>query len=171
MDYKKAIHCKKDEEIILVVHEAFRAHMFRFFLLGLWVLIPFFFFFPLMSLGLLGIILFFVLVLPAVYLFTFVYVQWARTALVITDQRIVDIDQRGLFDRMVSAVLFQNVEDVAYRVKGITPTLLRCGSVRIKVSGDVSDIVFHRVAKPAKIQQLIQDIRLMHMEAEGEEEE
>ena len=44
---------------------------------------------------------------------------WRRTQAIITDKRIIDIHQRKLFDVTVSEAGFYQVEDVAFRKKGV----------------------------------------------------
>jgi hypothetical protein len=159
MDVKKVITLKPEEELLSIVHESSCAYLLKFGFLGVWVILPFFFLFPLMRGGVPGFVLFLCLLLPGLYFLARTYKKWSGTALVITDKRIIDINQKHLFERKVSEVHYRHVEDVIYRVKGVVPTLCKYGDLRMKIVGERADIVFHRVRRPERVKNLIQDLR------------
>ena len=100
-------------------------------------------------------------------MFSHKYAKWSRTVLIITDQRIVDVNQKSLFDREVTEVRYHQIEDVLYRTRGFLPTLFRFGSLKIKLKGRASDILFHNIKKPERIQRLIQEVStMMHKKQE-----
>ena len=162
MNIEKIIQLKPHEEILQVVRGSFVPRSGKFFLLGLWFLIPFFFLFPLFRLGTWGIIGFFILVLSGIFLFWRAYRTWSQTVFVITDLRIIDIDQHGFFDQTVTEVSYPKIEEVTYRIKGLLATLFRYGTLRLRVTGDAADIEFARAKFPAGIQELINDLRSSH---------
>lgn len=155
----KNIQLKPEEEVLDVVHEDVIPHLPRFFLLCLWFVIPFFFLFPLFREGFLGVVVFFSLAGSAAIFFLRTFTKWVNTVLVITDRRVIDVERRGFFDRVVSEVPYAHVEDVTYRVKGIWPTLFRYGDVRLHVAGSAADIEFYRVPRPSRVHDLINDLR------------
>lgn len=55
---------------------------------------------------------------------------------IITTERIVDIEQRGLFSREVSEIPLQHVQDVTIEIRGIVETFLRFGTIRIQTAGE-----------------------------------
>jgi hypothetical protein len=159
MSVKSKIILKPEEELLNIVHESSCAHLLKFVLLGLWVLLPFFFLFPLLRGGVPGLVFFFLILLPGILYLYRAYRKWSGTALVVTDKRIIDIHQKRLFERKVSEVYYRQLEDVVYRTKGIVPTLCRYGDVRLKLKGDRSDIIFYRIGRPERVVNLIQDLR------------
>ena len=54
---------------------------------------------------------------------------------VITDRRIVAIDQRGFFRRHLSSFRLERLQDMNIEVKGIIPTLLNYGTIEAQTAG------------------------------------
>jgi len=159
MDVSKIIQLKPAEEVLEVIREDLSGYIGKFLLAVLWFIVPFFFMFPLFRSGMIGVIVFFALVISAAVFGSRLFFKWSRTVLVITDRRIVDVEQRGFLDQVVSEIPFPQVEDVSYRIKGFFPTVLRVGVMIIKTVGNAADIEFVRVRRPARLHDLINDLR------------
>jgi hypothetical protein len=54
---------------------------------------------------------------------------------IITDRRIILIDQIGFFNRNVSIFRLERLQDIEYFVRGLIPTLLNFGTVRAQTAG------------------------------------
>lgn len=54
---------------------------------------------------------------------------------VITDRRIVAIDQRGFFRRFLSSFRLERLQDMNIEIKGIIPTLLNYGTIEAQTAG------------------------------------
>lgn len=120
--------------------------------------LPFFFLFPLFRWGYWGVALFGApLLLGVVYAFR-VLITWYYNAFIITNCRVIDIDQRGFFERIVSEALYEKIQDVSYRRKGIWQTIFRYGDVMIQVAGGDIGLEIKKVRAPEKTQQLISDL-------------
>jgi hypothetical protein len=154
-----SIQLKPEEEVLEVVREDIVPHLPKFFLHILWFVTPFFFLFPLFREGWVGVLIFFGLVGTAAIVGLRAYVKWANTMLVVTDRRVIDVERRAFFDRIVSEAPYAHIEDVTYRVSGIVPTLFRHGDLRIHVAGTAADIEFRRAARPSRIHDLLNDLR------------
>ncbi|TAK03818.1 hypothetical protein EPO34_01505 [Patescibacteria group bacterium] len=168
MNLQRVIQLKPEEEILLAVREVVLPRVPAFFMLGLWFLLPFFLLFPLFRLGWLGVLGFFAILVPAVVFIWRAYRKWSDTMLVITDRRVIDIERRGLFDTEVCEASFADVDEVTFRIKGLMPTLCRYGDVEVKISGAAADIEFCRVKHPAKVHDLIADLRRSAREGEAD---
>lgn len=155
----KAIQLKPEEDVLEVVHEDIVPHLPHFFLLFLWVVIPFFFLFPLFREGWVGVLIFAGLFASATYFFLRAYVKWSCTVMIVTDRRVIDVERKAFFDREISEISYPRIDEVSYRVKGLFPTLFRYGSIRLHVSGTAADIEFKNAARPSRIHDLINDLR------------
>ena len=82
--------------------------------------------------------------------------------LIVTDKRVVDIDQRGFFDRIVTEASYAQIDEVSYRVKGFWSTVFRFGALRLDLAGSAADIQFGRIFRPSRIHNLINDLREEH---------
>jgi len=87
----------------------------------------------------------------AVYLasvLTYMLLQWLSYYLdvwIITDQRIVDVQQNGLFHRTVSEITMDRIQDVTVEVPGFIPTMLDFGTIRIQTAGELGEFVISEV--------------------------
>ena len=158
MRIEDIVQLKGGEEILSIVHEDAIPHAPKFALLFFWIVIPFFFLFPLFHLGLIGVLIFLALLGSALAVTYRQFKKWSHTMLVVTDRRVVDVEQKGLFDRVVTEAPFTRIEEVSYRIKGIFPTIFRYGELHLKLAGAAADIDFRRVRAPSKIQDLINDL-------------
>lgn len=159
MKLKDLIHPKPNEEILMIVRESLVPKSGMLFLFAIWFLIPFFFLYPLFRMGTLGSILFLVLVLSGIVLFWRTFRTWSHTLFIITDRRVIDIDQRGFFDRVVTESNFDHIDEVSYRMQGILSTVFGYGTVTVKLHGAAADLFFQHVRNPARVQDLLNDLR------------
>jgi len=78
------------------------------------------------------------------------FIGWYFSVFIVTDQRFIQIHQKGLFTRGVSDVGLQQIQSVSYEVAGINETLLGFGTIKMQTY--VGDVVIHELHHPAKIQ-------------------
>ena len=73
-----------------------------------------------------------VLVLALLLIWTDYYLDmW-----IITSNRIIDIEQRGLFNREVAEIPLRHVQDVTIEIRGVVETFLKFGTLRIQTAGE-----------------------------------
>lgn len=77
---------------------------------------------------------------------------------IITDKRVVDIIQSGLFKREVSECRLDRIQDVTTRVEGLSPTIFDFGDVHIQTAGAIKEFVFRQVPDPYGIKNLLLDL-------------
>lgn len=171
MKIEQIIQLKPEEEILMVNREVVLPRIPKLLLFILWFLLPFFFLFPLFRLGFLGVLLFLALVIPAAVLMFRAYRTWSDTMLIITDRRVVDVERSGLFQTEVCEASHADIDEATFRIKGFLPTLFKYGDVELKVSGAAADIEFHCVKHPAKVHDLIADLRRAVREPENDPRE
>jgi uncharacterized membrane protein YdbT with pleckstrin-like domain len=73
--------------------------------------------------------------IPLAYLFL-MWMDYYLDMWIITNERIVDIEQKGLFNREISEIPLHRVQDVTIHVNGIIETLLRFGTIKIQTAGE-----------------------------------
>lgn len=78
------------------------------------------------------------------------WISWHFSVFVLTDQRFIQITQKGMFHRAVSDLALAQIQSVNYEVSGLQETLLGFGT--IKVQTYVGDLTINDVHKPAHIQ-------------------
>jgi uncharacterized membrane protein YdbT with pleckstrin-like domain len=78
---------------------------------------------------------------------------------IVTDQRIINTEQRGLFVRHVSELKYDRVQDVTVEVKGIIPTMLNFGDVYIQTAAETERFIFRQIPNPYKVKDLIMSLQ------------
>lgn len=81
---------------------------------------------------------------------------------VITNDRIIDVEQLGLFSRTISELDLFRIQDVTSDVHGFFPTLLDYGTLTIKTASNNVHIVFYDIAHPNKLREHM--IQLSHID-------
>ncbi len=82
------------------------------------------------------------------------WIIWRKDILIITNQRIIDINQKNLFDKEVAEISFYKIRDVIYQVKGVLATVFDFGRIELHLVGG-SVLALERVPNPRKIQELL----------------
>ena len=97
----------------------------------------------------------FSMILGLLILFPF-WITWFYSILIVTDQRLIQITQKGLFHKTVVDLGLSQIQMVNYQVAGIQQTLLGYGTIMMQTY--VGDLVIHEVHHPAEIQKKILNI-------------
>lgn len=84
------------------------------------------------------------------------WMSWHFSVFVITNQRFIQITQKGLFHRSVVDMGLGQIQMVNYEVSGLQETLLGFGTIMMQTF--VGDLLIHYVHHPAKIQKKILEI-------------
>jgi hypothetical protein len=87
--------------------------------------------------------------------FFFSFIDYYLDVWVITNERIIDVQQRGFFSRIISEQKLFRIQDVTSEVHGIIPTLLRYGEVHVQTAGTKQRFLFHQVPDPDKVRDII----------------
>lgn len=79
------------------------------------------------------------------------WISWFYSVFIITNQRFIQITQKGLFHRSVVDIGLNQIQMVNYEVNGIQATLLGFGTIIIQTY--MGDLIIHEVHHPARTQQ------------------
>lgn len=158
------------EEIILLLRRHWKILFEYFFLFVVQIFIPLIFFFvgvkflewtpqtntPLTAVLILGASLYYL------YIWLFFFHHWIDYYLdlwIVTNERIFNIEQHGLFSRIVSELSIENLQDVTSEIKGKLNTLFDVGEVHIQSAGEEKRFVFEEIPHP---QQVASEIMRLH---------
>ena len=81
------------------------------------------------------------------------WIAWFYSVFIVTDQRLIQITQKGLFHRTVVDLTLAQIQMVNYQIAGLQETLLGFGTIMMQTY--VGDLVIHDVHHPAEIQKKI----------------
>lgn len=96
----------------------------------------------------------------ALYLLAFslgaliVWVKYYLDAWIITDQRIIDIEQHGLFRREVSEIPMEKIQNVTIEIPGFLATVMKFGTIKIQTASE-SDFTITEVPDCYRAKDLI----------------
>lgn len=75
--------------------------------------------------------------------------------LIITNDRLLDVDQHGLFARTVSEMNLAQVQDITTEIKGFLPTFFNYGNLIIQNAGTMTKFHLQNVRSPNKLREVI----------------
>ena len=83
---------------------------------------------------------------------------WKKNVLILTSQRIVQIQQKGLFSSTVMELLYRDVLEISYIRKGIRASIYGFGNIKMRTASN-NEIVIENIPNPDGIVEIINKIR------------
>lgn len=160
MGFTKRFNLRTDEQVVAVVRRSVLAYAAPAALAFLCVFLAFFLIVPLFARGRFGSAVFALLLALGITMAFRAFWFWYGTAFIVTNSRIIDSDQRGVFHRRISEAPFEKVEDIAIEIRGIIPTLFHLGTVRVQTSGAQALIELRQVPRPELLHELLGRLQL-----------
>jgi uncharacterized membrane protein YdbT with pleckstrin-like domain len=100
-------------------------------------------------------------ILVAFAIFFRAYFDYSQSVLVITNQRVINVDQNGFWKRKITETEINKIQDVSSETSGLFRTMLKFGDLVIRTAGvsQGSEIVAKNIANPYQVQQKIAGIK------------
>lgn len=80
---------------------------------------------------------------------------YTLNTVIITDQRIINSEQKGLFNRKTSELNSNRIQDVSVHTNGIIETLLKFGNVTVQSASSETHFIFYQIPKPERVKEVI----------------
>lgn len=94
-----------------------------------------------------------------ILLFTFSsWIDYYLDYWIVTDRRVVSIEQTGLFSRTIAELNLERIQDATSQVHGLLPTFLHYGDVMVETAGERSRFVFEQIPNPNRVVAVIMDL-------------
>lgn len=77
---------------------------------------------------------------------------------VVTNRRIMNITQSGLFHRQVSELRLYRVQDATASLAGLLHTLLNFGQIEIQTAGEKARFIFEDIGRPQEVAKTIMQL-------------
>jgi len=87
--------------------------------------------------------------------FFFSFIDYYLDVWIITNERIIDVQQKGFFSRVIAEQRLYRVQDVASEVHGFFPTIFKYGEVHIQTAGAKQRFLFHQIPHPEEVRNTI----------------
>src|SRR5690606_29082327 len=104
------------------------------------------------------VLLFGVFQLVALIVFLVAIMDFYMDILIVTNQRVVDIEQRQVFSRPIAELDLRDVQDVNSDVTGFWHTLFGYGTVLVQTAGTNPNFESHFLRNPREIASIIADL-------------
>ncbi len=90
----------------------------------------------------------------SMYLFFYVrFLDYYLDVWIVTNDRIIDIEQHGLFSRTTTELDLFRIQDVTVEMRGFFSTIFNYGRIHIKTASINTDIIFKNVSEPNKVRE------------------
>lgn len=100
-----------------------------------------------------------VLVVGLIFVLIYGFIRWfvySNDIYILTNERVINIDQGGFFTRRVTEAELVNILNVSYEIKGPVKSLLNFGDISVDTSGsDRNFLVLENIENPHFIQEKI----------------
>lgn len=96
-----------------------------------------------------GLVLCAIIMLPS-------WITWYFSVYIITDKRLMQISQKGLWHKSVVDIALSQIQMVNYQISGFNETVLGFGTIMMQTY--VGDLVIHEIHHPENIQRKILEI-------------
>ncbi len=77
------------------------------------------------------------------------WISWYYSVFIITDQRFIQMTQKGLFNKSIVDLSLNHIQSLNYEIKGIQETLLGYGTILVQTY--MGDLVIHDLHHPGHI--------------------
>ncbi len=86
------------------------------------------------------------------------FIDYYLDVYIVTNERIVNIEQNGFFRREISELNLHQVQDVSAKVNGFFPTMMHYGNIFIQTAGERENFIFKSIPNPYRVSKLIVDL-------------
>lgn len=157
MSLEKKIQLRPSEEIDLVVRRAGATFAWRY-ILGFGILFATsFYLFWFLSQGWWGTVVVGLGFLVGVYIILHAWFFWKNNMLVITNERVIDINRLGWFEELISAAAYNDIKDIYLHRKGFFASIFNYATVVIESKSQRALLELPAVSEPEKVLALMLD--------------
>lgn len=157
---RDVIQLQSEEKTLFLERRHLRTMAGPLLLAGLLIVVPFFFLFHLVRAGGFGIAIFCLLLAVGAVFALRVFLIWDSHVLILTNRRIVHVEQTGVWRRQIREMPLSALEQVSIERRGPWDAMLRTGVLRLRANGH-GTIVFSGVYRPEILVEKIEKARPM----------
>lgn len=152
---EEVLQLKEKEDVRLVAKRHGMTLVPGLMISFLFIVAPFFFLFPLFSMGAVGAIGFMIIVLAGLILAWRAFVVWDGDALVVTTSRLINIHQAGIFSRTVNEIPLSSILEISWSKRGPIGHLFNIGSIRVLAG---QELIVSSISRPKELHALVMEL-------------
>lgn len=155
---------KEGEEVVIFLHRHWFIIMTRIAFLISAALIPFIILFIFgKAIAGYGLLPLFAALWAVFYMMLWYSVFYALTMYtldtwIVTNMRIINSVQHGFFNRSISELALDKIQDVSIDVDGATATVLRYGNLKVQTAGSERHFIFEQTPNPQEVKDKIMQL-------------
>lgn len=155
---RDVVQLQPDEQTLALERRHLRTMAGPLLLAGLFIAVPFFFLFHLVRAGGFGIVIFCLLLAIGAVFALRVFLIWDSHVLILTNRRIIHVEQTGIWRRHVREMPLAALEQISIERRGPLDAFFRTGVLKLRANGH-GQIVFAGVARPEILVETIEKAR------------
>lgn len=93
-------------------------------------------------------------------LWAYFFIMWTNNYLdawIVTDKRIIDIEQKSLFHRDMSDFRIEKIQNVTVRERGLFANLMGYGTMQVETAGERVELIFDYLPNPYHVRDIISE--------------
>jgi len=87
--------------------------------------------------------------------FAAVWTDYYLDIWIVTNQRIVDVEQLGFFHREISTLHTERIQDVTIKIRGFIATILGFGDIHVQTAGESREFIIRGIPDPQHVKEII----------------
>jgi uncharacterized membrane protein YdbT with pleckstrin-like domain len=108
--------------------------------------------------------------LLAVWIYGFmIWIDYYFDIWIITSERIINIEQKGMFTRKASELRYSKIQDVTTEVIGFLPSVLNYGDVKVQTAAEENEFLFRTISDPYNVKNIIMNLQKQSEESSAQE--
>ncbi|MCB9834626.1 PH domain-containing protein [Candidatus Nomurabacteria bacterium] len=107
----------------------------------------------------LGLLAVFLLLFVVGFMLASIWI-WHNNKIIITNQNLVEVEQKSLFNKSISTLRLVNIQDVSADIEGPVQSALGYGTVTVQSAGEKRNFVFQYIPQAYELKDYISDLHL-----------
>jgi len=103
------------------------------------------------------------ILLAALFLMLYGLVDHYLDILVITDEKLIDIKQNGLFGQEINEIHLLDIENISVKLNGVLGVYLKFGSLEIRTGTEHEDFTIDMIPKAAKTARYVMELHTKYL--------
>ncbi|MBU1166857.1 PH domain-containing protein [Patescibacteria group bacterium] len=145
---------KDGEKVVAVIRKHWAGFLKPIIITFLILVVPFFFVIFFFSRWW-TMLIFFVWISVGLGYGLFQWFTWYFDSFVVTNKRVINIDQKRIFAKSVSEANLENIQNITYEINGLMASIFGYGTIKIETAGSETSINVSGISHPADLQELI----------------
>lgn len=95
------------------------------------------------------------------------YADHYLDAWIVTNKHLIDVEQKSFFHRDIATLALESIEDIAIEVRGLIPTLLSYGTIRVQTAAQSREFIMDHAPRPERVKEILLAARRKAAERAG----